>query len=271
MPQLNTEGMQMPIANKRAAQQVESGNQIALQQQMKAAGSKTPITSGDIQQLAGQQAAQDTATAQGAQAAENARTARTAQRDFQQQEMGRQEQQLVDQQALVSKRMDAENKLASMGRDIKAQLLDKELGLDERTGQLAFTNERQMADLAIRISQDENELKAKLQEMDQASRRRVAAAEYAASEYARAEEFASKNRQFAENEAMMREIRARKQRADEELRKARKKAGVTQKIIGAATMAAGAAIAYGAGWTGVGATTGASMAASGASQVAGAE
>ena len=89
MANLNTEGLQMPVANKRAAQQVEAGNQIRLQQQMKAAGTDTPITSGDIQGLAGQQAAQDTALAQGAQAAENARTVQTAQRDFQQQQIGR--------------------------------------------------------------------------------------------------------------------------------------------------------------------------------------
>ena len=34
MANLNTEGLQMPVANKRAAQQVEAGNQIRLQQQM---------------------------------------------------------------------------------------------------------------------------------------------------------------------------------------------------------------------------------------------
>lgn len=268
MANLNTEGLQMPVANKRAAQQVEAGNQIRLQQQMKAAGANTPVTSGDIQNLAGQQAAQDTALAQGAQAAENARTVQTAQRDFQQQQIAQEQQNLNDQQTLINKRMDAENQLAQMGRDIKSQLLDKELALDERTGQLRFTNERQLADLAIKSSRDENELNSKLQAMQQASATRLAAAEYAANTYKQAEEFASKDRQISANEAMMADLRERRRKAEEELRKARKKNSIMQKTIGAATMVAGAAmVAYVPG----GAAAGAGMVASGASQVAGEE
>lgn len=265
--QLNTEGMQMPIANKRAAQQVEAGNQIALQQQMKAAGSKTPITSGDVQQLAGQQAAQDTALMQGAQAAENARAVQTAQRDFQQQQIDRQEDLLAEQQVLFEKRMDAENQLASMGRDIKEQLLNKELALNERTQQLEFTNERQLADLAARTAQDEQDLSAKLQSLEQASRLRVAAAEYEANSFARAEQFAARNQEFAENKEMMQIIRARKQKAEDDLRNERRKAARMQKAIGAVTMVAGAVLIG----TGAGAAVGTSMIASGAGTAAGAQ
>lgn len=267
MAQLNTEGMQMPVANKRAAQQVDSANQIALQQQMKAAGSKAPVSSGDIQGLAAQQTAQDTQTAQGLQAAEAQRTAAGAARDFQSQQMDTAESRIQDQAQLDQQRMDAEAQLATLGRDVKEKLLDKELALDERTGKLNFTNERQMADLALQMATDENDMKKRLQSMEQASKQRVQIAQFQAQAYTQAMEFASRDRQLAADQSMMRELAERQREAEAELAAAKKKAAVTSKVIGAATAVAGAVIAV---YVPGGQAVGASMVASGASQVAGA-
>ena len=159
--------------------------------------------------------------------------------------------------------------MSSLGRDIQAKLLDKELALNERTGQLEFTNERQLADLAAKISRDENSLAQNLQDMDQAAQTRLAASEYAANTYAQAYEFASRDRQMASDRAFMESLKQKKAEAEARARKARKKAAGVGKMIGAAKMAAGAAIIYGSGGTAT--TLGASMMTEGGSQVASSE
>ena len=263
---LNTEGMQMPIANKRAAQQVDSANQIGLQQQLKAAG-QTPVTSADIQGLAAQETAKETQVAQGQQAADTQRTVQTAQRDFQQQQISQQQQNIQDRAALDKRRIDAENQLAALGRDVKAQLLDKELALDSRTGQLKLTNERQLADLAVKTAQDQEDLNLRLRDMQRASDARLQAARFAADEVARIQEFASQDRMMSADEDLQQQLAEYSRRADELAKQAKRDAAKTGKIIGATKFIAGAAITYFSGGTATAA--GAPLMASGASDIAG--
>lgn len=259
--------MEMPVANKKAAEQVDRASKIGLQQQFKQLGAAAPVTSGDIQQQGAAVTGQTVAAANAANQADVQRDITTAQRDFQSGQMDQAEQNILDDTALADQRIALEEQLAGMGRDVREKLLDREIRLDERTGELAFTNERQLADLAVAIARDDNDLDRKLQDMQQASQRRLAAAEYAANTYAQAMDFASKDRRFAEDRAMMEEIRRRKQQADDELRKAKQKAATTRKIIGATKIAAAAAITYASG--GSAAAPAAGMAASGASDLAG--
>ena len=268
MANLITEGMQMPVANKRAAQQVESANQIALQQSMKGAGAGAPVNAGDIQGLAAQQAGQSAQLGAAVQAGDATRVAQTAQRDMQTQQISQEEQNVTNQIAQSKARTDAEAQLSALGRDIQENILDKNLALDERTNQLKFTNERQLADTIATIARDENDLNSKLQEMKQASEIRAQAAQFAADSYAQAMEFASKDRQLSADEDLMADLARRKKEAEENVRRAKKKAGVTSKIIGAATAVAGAAIAA---YVPGGQAAGAGMVVSGAGQVAGSE
>jgi hypothetical protein len=270
MANLITEGMQMPVANKRAAQQVEAANQIALQQSLKGAGAAAPVNAGDIQGLAAQQAGQAAQLGAAQQAAEAGRVAQTAQRDMQTQQISQDEQNVTNQLAQDKARTDSEAQLASLGRDIQENILDKNLALDERTGQLKFTNERQLADTIAAIARDEDDLNQKLQEMQQASEIRVQATSFAADSYAQAIEFASKDRILSADQDLMKDLNARRKKAEEDARKAKKNAAATGNIIGAAKVVAGAAIVY-SSWATGGTTTamGAGMMVDGASGIAG--
>lgn len=232
----------MPVANKAAADQVRATENIALQQQMKSAGANTPVTAGDIQGMAGQVAGQRAAVNQAEQQAGLSKTIDTAQRDFQAQQNTQAQQNIMDDQARAQARIDAEERLAALGSDVKETLLNRELALNENTNQLQFTNERQLADLATKLAADDRALNSRLQEMQQASDTRLAAATYAANQMAEAADFAAKDRRISQDNEMMSMIRERQQQAKEQERKAKKKAAATGKIIAAAKIAAGVGV-----------------------------
>lgn len=264
MPNIQTAGMQMPVASKSAAQQVQATNDIALQQQMKQAGANTPVTTADIQNLGTQQAQQQTALGQAEQQASLSDTINSAQRDFQTQQNQAAQQGIMDDQARAQARIDAEERLASLGSDVRETLLDRELRLNENTNQLQFTNERQMADLAIKLSTDERDLANNLREMEQASNKEMQAAQFEVEAYAQAQDFIKRDRELSADIDLQRRIAQAQRDAEDRARKARKKAGVTRKIIGAAKIAAGVAIATVPG----GQAAGASVAVGGASDIA---
>jgi len=264
---IKTQGMQMPIASKSAAQQVNATNDIALQQQMKSAGANTPVTTSDIQNLGAQTAAQRTAVNQGEQAASLGQTIDQAQRDFGSQQNAAAQQGIMDDQARANARIDAEERLASLGADVRETLLNRDLALDENNNQLQFTNERQLADLAAQMATDERDLSARLQDMQQASDMKVQAAQYAVEAYTQAQDFIMRDRELSQDMELQKMIAAEKRAAEERAREARKKAAKTGKIIGAVTATAGAAIVA-TSWATGGTTTamGASMVASGVNQ-----
>ena len=264
MPNIQTQGMQMPVANKAAADQVRATNDIALQQQMKSAGANTPVTTADIQNLGTQQAQQQTAVNQAEQAGRLTDTINTAQRDFQSQQNALAQQGIMDDQARAQARIDAEEQLASLGADVRETLLDRELALDENTNQLKFTNERQLADLATKLAGDERALTARLRHMEHASQRQVQAAQYAVDAFIQAQEFIAKDRQLAADVELQRMVAEKKREAERKVQEARKKAAQTRMIIGAVKTGAGAAMIA----SGVGAGAGAGLATSGASDIA---
>jgi hypothetical protein len=156
----------MPIASQKAAQQLQAGRLVGLQQAVSQA--QGPVTKQQIQQGAAQQVTQ-------AAGIQN-QVANNMQGNLV--EMGRasvQAQQTAQQTQLDGRRLalaessrKAEESLNSLGADLKQKLFDRQMQFEKDEAGRALFNTTQLADWAVQKSKNAEEYKNKVQKMDQA-------------------------------------------------------------------------------------------------------
>ena len=265
VPSKGLSGAQMPIANKAAAGRAQATQGVSLQNQLKAQGA-APTTPATVQQTAaGFETAQNTAALQG-QAAEAGREATAASRGFQQDQLQTAEDNLARDREVEQTRREAEQRIASAGRDVAEQLLNKELAFNEQTRQAEFANERQLADYIASNSRDEQDFLQRSQDMVQASQEEVRALEWANQQMITAMKNDFQGTEAEKDRDAQKRIMQAQADLQRKIASEKKKSAALSKTLGAAKIVAGAAIGF---FVPGGQAVGASMAVSGASEVAG--
>jgi len=257
-PKLNMTNQQF-AERQKAAQQIKAGQAPAatgpgaLQQQGAQTGAvnQAAQTQGMIQQ-AGQQAVQ-------------------AQKDAQMQQIQQQEQNQMDEITAQKALADQQRQLEAFAQDIGSDMMAERRDLAKKKSNTAFNNERQLMDWITANAENEQDFAAKVQEIQQASQKKIQTMDIIQKRLMLEEERISKGKMNAAARATKKKIAVRRaelqRQIERERKKAAKKGGMFKAAMGALQVGAGAALAIYGGPAGMAA--GSSIAAQGAGQMAG--
>lgn len=266
---------QMPVANQQVADQQVAANALAMQNQFRNLSVNNAMSGG---MQAAQQMGADLAAKQGA--VEVGRVQAVAQKAIQDTT-----NQLVAKQLDVAKRnsdinraieqnrMNREKSLSQLGRDIQHKIVDSQYRFAQTARGLQLADERQYEDFLTLQQADENRWQSHLQAATQANQQTIQALQFAYDTFSRIETQSFKQGQQTLNQASLARIRKRKQDIEAAQKRARKRAGRNQAMLGGVKMIVGTAVVAtsvvggfgtgGAAWAG--ASTGTQLIASGAS------
>lgn len=257
IPPLNLTNQQF-AQGQQAAQQVKAGQvptgPAALQQQGARAGA---VAQAAQTQQAVQQAGKEVFQAEQQQARKD---------------IARQEERTMSQAVAQKAFNDQQRKLQKFARELDNNMLEERRDFSRQKRDQGFNNERQLAEWSIINARNDIEANNRIREMQQASQDKIRTLEIIQKRVMIEEQQLSTQKMNAKTRALQKKLANMKAKMEEKLRKerekARKKGGMMQMMTGTVMMAGGVALAATAGWTGVGAVAGASLASQGAGQFA---
>ena len=252
----------MPIADRRAAKQVQDAEEIMMQQRLK------NVSAGQAA-IAGDAAIQEGAALVGANAAESIndqqeqaqKIKEQAERDRTNQAIREKEQEMQFNNALEKRTMNQKAELDSLRRDIGLEIKEKTNDFAKLAGEIRFKNLEQMEDLALQMATDEEDLKDYTQAIEQTMQKDITYMRQAAEQFKQEAYRMLQSGEAELDRESYRRIKAAERKLRQMERDAKAKLSRTKKLLGAGKMKLGAGLI--ASTSGAGAAGGGALMASG--------
>ncbi len=255
---------EMPIANNQAARNVAAANAIKMQQGMGQMTQAQAVAGGpSLAQQAGAEVAQQQAAVNTAQAqAEAQRDVQGIELDYNAMKIDEEKRHIMEAEQRENRRIDNEMMLAKLGSDIQEKVLNDRMNFQSTERGVTFGSQRQLAHYTAMQAKNLAEYQKYEQDVLQAHETEMQMYDEAYKVYEMREKQMFKSGEAALDRESVNRVRAKKEEIARRRRAAQKRHGFQTKVIGAATVVAGAFIT-GASFGGAG-VVGASMMAQGA-------
>ena len=162
---------QMPVANQQAAQQLQAGRQVGLQQAVSQAPG--PITKKQVQQGAAQQVTAASGIQNQVAGAGQAALLDVGRATLQEQQTGNETALDARRLQLSQESRQSESGLAALGGQIKDQLFDRQLKFERAEDGRTLFNTTQLNDWAIKKATNGEDYKNKVQKMTQIHQKKM--------------------------------------------------------------------------------------------------
>jgi len=202
----------MPVANQQAAQQLQAGRLVGLQQAVSQA--QSPITKQQVQQGAAQQVTQSAGIQNQVAGAAQAQALDTGGALLREQQT--QQSSDIDARRLSMSQSNraAENTLNSMEMGVKQELFDRQLDFQKKEDGRTIFNQAQLTDWAITKSQNSEQFKGKVQKMEQAHKMNLLLMETAQNKINEALQFEMNKKIQDRNQATLQKLQEAKAAAE---------------------------------------------------------
>jgi len=161
----------MPVANQQAAQQLQAGRQVGLQQAVSQAPG--PITKQQVQQGAAQQVTAASGIQNQVAGAGQAALLDVGRATLQEQQTGNETSLDARRLQLSQESRQSESGLAALGGQIKDQLFDRQLKFERAEDGRTLFNTTQLNDWAIKKATNGEDYKNKVQKMTQIHQKKM--------------------------------------------------------------------------------------------------